>query len=476
MAREYIEELKRVKDASLRSLYVCISEELLRRGITDEKRIKEISDKIYAEAMSKVTAMYDVGYGNFNIEEITDKFGTLTSEPAFANWVWIIYHIIYWQSLGDTLGYYNGKWEFNYNNPNAEPEEVNRMLYEFISLGGVNDISINGWSASDDTVLYLDTMEVLLNLYLENKEFDNNDLGEKLRDAYLKSLPDLEDRHPGVTTINSLEMQKTIKWDQLPYNNKAIGNGSAMRSGYIGVFFLGSSRRVELIHASIICSKITHNSAIAILGSITSALFTAFALERSPINKWPSKLIRIIDSDIIDNIIKEERPQDYDQFARGKLLYVGQWRDYTRKFFSGLNPILDQKWMQDPVERYRYLANNFSKGCDFPGGCADDCLIMAYDSLLRSNGSYEKLLVLSILHPGDSDTVGSIAFSWYGAYYCNPRNSFFVKPMFSELEFKKRIKEASDKILKISIPLFYDHLLSHVVRKYLSDFLDKLKK
>ena len=71
---------------------------------------------------------------------------------------------------------------------------------------------------------------------------DINDLqtfGEKLRDAYLETRPLLENRDPGQTTMSSLKIQENIKWDQLPYNSGSIANGSAMRSGCIGIFYPG---------------------------------------------------------------------------------------------------------------------------------------------------------------------------------------------------------------------------------------------
>lgn len=376
----------------------------------------------------------------------------------FAN---VIKSIPKWQSLGDTIGYYNGKWEFNYNTP-PEPHMVNDMLYEFINLGGISDINLNNWAASDDTILYLDTFEVMI------KSFDEDDIdkvGNNLRDAYLKSLPNLKKRDPGINTINSLEIQKNIKWNELQYNPQNIGNGSVMRAGCIGILFPNTYDRV--IEFAIASSIITHNSTIAVLGSITSALFTVFALRRDDIIKWPHQLMQIIDSEHVEKTYLGMAKVTKEQFVIGKQLFMGAWKSYIQKFIRGNTLAPETTWMmQNLVERYRYLSNNFSKGCLFPGGCADDCLIMAYDSLIRCDGSIEKLLVLSALHPGDSDTVSSVAFSWYGAFYGNYERVSFADKMFDSLEFKSRIELLGNYMEELTYYIYFTRLLPSMTIKY----------
>ncbi len=98
-------------------------------------------------------------------------------------------------------------------------------------MGGINDISILGWRASDDTILYMATYRILLSNYKTIDQF-----GSELRKAYLETLPIMENRHPGTTTVRNLGVQQNIQWNQLPYDASAIGAGSAMRSGCIGIF------------------------------------------------------------------------------------------------------------------------------------------------------------------------------------------------------------------------------------------------
>lgn len=386
-----------------------------------------------------------------------------------ANWYMIATSVPFYHSLGDTIGYYNGNWEFNYGEPKADPEFTNELIYDFINMGGINEINITHWLASDDTILYLDTLEVIVNDFKDIKDF-----GNKLKKAYIQSLPLIEGRHPGDTTVNSLNEQKHISWDKLPYNTNSKGAGAAMRSGCIGIFYLGVRNREKLITLSIECARITHNSAIGILSSVTAALFTAFALEKVSILKWPSELLEIIDSGIIDKYIKETRPKEYSSFNTDKNIFIGKWKTYINSLLPDNNVKTNFKLMKNPVQRYKFLAEQFSKGRDIPGSCGDDALIMAYDSVVRSNGIFEKLVVYAILHPGDSDTVGAIACGWFGGYYHTSYYERLYGHYFEVLEFKMRIRDllvqGTGKLYEVFYHELYltyahEHILRLVVRK-----------
>lgn len=389
--------------------------------------------------------------------------------PDFVNWVLIALNVIFYQSIGDTIGYRNGRWEFNHGNPYEGPEYVNELLYEYIDLGGINELDTRGWLASDDTILYLATFEVLIS---GSKNF--NQYGTRLKKAYMDAVSRMKDRDPGFATMESLKEQKKQKtWKELAYNRKVLGNGSTMRSGSIGVIMPGSTVRGMLVALAVESSRITHNSAPTILGAITAAFFTSLALEREPINLWPRKLLDLIDSDLIDNYLKESRPEEYEFYARDRILFTGQWEKYLDLLFIGPNPRLDLKIMVNAVQRYKYLSENFSKDCDITGGCAHDSLIMAYDALVRCGGNLDKLIVYSILHPGDSDTVGSLAFSWFGAYYHSPSNERLISRFKDNLEYRQLIENFTIKCIPILInAYFYGIYMSYakvVIEQHLQD-------
>ena len=66
-------------------------------------------------------------------------------------------------ALGDTIGFKNGDWEFNYQNLKFNPVVTLELIFEFISLGGVNGIDLKDWLVSDDTVLHMAIAKSLIN-------------------------------------------------------------------------------------------------------------------------------------------------------------------------------------------------------------------------------------------------------------------------------------------------------------------------
>ena len=451
-----------IHDQLTKSWYLLINEYKF-----DKQMAFQIERSIYESTRIKMKEKYTFSEPFTIVNKELENKKLISKYQDFVNWSWIAMTIPFYHSLGDTMGYFNGNWEFNYGEIHAGPDYVNDLIYEFIALGGVNDLSIKNWLASDDTILYNATLEILSN------PFDNiYDFGKKLKDAYIKAKPLIINRNPGERTMVSLANQEYIEWDKLRYDSNAIGNGSVMRSGCIGIFYPGKQNRKTLVELSIECSRITHNSAIAILGSITAALFTAYALEKIEINKWPNKLIRLLELKIDEDYIEKTYPEDYPIYSREKILYVGKWKSYTTLLFAGINkPRMDIRLMKNPVQRYKYLMENFSKGCDFPGSCADDCVIMAYDSVLRSDGVFEKLIIYSILHPGDSDTVGSVAFSWFGAYYYSPRNEQLIGHRFDDLEFHNQIYDLVEKNIPKMIKIYYYDIYLDIANKYLKQYI-----
>lgn len=403
-----------------------------------KKKVSESLGNSKKDVVNTVKSIMEISQNYLKQYYVTDFSELYTNINTydydyFNAFIYQIMVIPFYQSLGDTLGYKNGEWEFNRGQIKTDPEFANDMIYEYISLGGINDMSIVNWKASDDTILYYATCQVLMGPLTSI-----NDFGEKIRESYLKQLPKIADRHPGELTMRSLNIQKFIAWDKLPYDKNALGNGSAMRSGGIGLFYPGKPNRTRLIILAIESSRITHNSAPAILASITAALFTAYGIERVPVSDWPHKLLKLLQSGKIDDYMKESRPDEYQDYERDKELFVGQWERYVQKRFSGTTPLLDIRIFKHPVARIKYFTENHSKGhLDNPGGGAIDAVIMAYDALLESNGSLEKLIVYAILHHGDSDTVGSIAMSWFGTVYNTPKNNELATRLFKELEYEK---------------------------------------
>lgn len=460
----HIEKLKKNYKEKLHEKKIDFNDTIFNKILLDT--IKDMGIKY--DNKSHSPDFYDTGIQNMKkTSDIIEKTSIMRTVFSFhIN----LYHTLAFQVLGDTIGYNNGKWEFNYDQRNPGFEYTNELIYEYIDLGGLIELDLTGWLRSDDSIMYQTTFEVLLEKDYDVKNID--DFGETLQKKYIEIMQKMENRHPGNTVMRSLNIQKNIKWDTLPYSSEDIGSGASMRSGCIGLFYCGEHNRHNLIALATECARITHNSAIAIYGSIVSALFTAYAIERIDINHWPSKFIELYKSGIVDEYIKKSRPHEYEQFNRDKILFYGQWEKYVTMRFTGRTPRSDLKMFKNPVLRIKYFAENFSKGhIDFPGANSDDSVIIAYDSVMTSKTNVEKNIIYSILHIGDSDTIGSIAMSWQRAYYNNLPIYNLMQNALGLLENYSDIEKIfiNQKSFEKSYDLFMENIFNESFDKNMRD-------
>jgi ADP-ribosylarginine hydrolase len=96
-----------------------------------------------------------------------------------------------------------------------------------------------------------------------------------------------------------------------------------------------------------------------------------------------------------------------------------------------------------------YYFENFSnnKKVFFPGAGADDVIIIAYDCLIMSKNNFEKLVFMSMINVGDTDTIGTIAAAWYGSLYGFenvPQNLLLDKKYDEYKLFAEKLSEKYD--------------------------------
>lgn len=354
------------------------------------------------------------------------------------------------QSLGDTIGFKNGEWEFKNFSKNVPLDYTNEILYEFIDLGGINHLDVKKWNASDDTIMHMRTAEALLENFNSLNTFANI-LKEKYIEAF-KQLKEEKNRYPGVALMKYLkELSDGTEWDAIPYDFKAGGSGASMRTSCIGLAYHGINNREKLIQISIEASRITHNSAVGYLGGMTSALFTAFAIEDLEINLWPFELLKIFENNLVENYIKKTG-RGVSEYDKDSHIFINKWKTYIDDKFDENKKPIKRKTTRNLVFRGKYYYDNYSfkqEGVFFPGSGGDDSVIIAFDCLLDAGNSWEKLVIYSMMHIGDTDTTGSIAASWWGAL----KGFQDVPPInYENLEYKNKLiklgKELYEKYYK----------------------------
>lgn len=357
-------------------------------------------------------------------------------------------------AVGDTVGFKNSEWEFIRGN---SLDRTLEKLYEFIELGGVNQISLKDWRVSDDTIMHIQTASSILT------DFNSmNSLGKIFKDNFVDALNQFEKegykmRYPGTTTLESLKTLKEGKeWNEIPYDLMSGGSGASMRSLCIGLAFHGEQNRDKLIQISIESGRMTNNSAVGYLGAFASALFTALAVEGKKINTWPFTLLDLMNSKV--GKYMKSAGRDVDQYENDHHTFMDKWHRYVDdKFDNNKNPIT-RKSDRNLLLRGKYYNDTFGmkipirgdskfvvKNNWFIGSGGDDSVIIAYDCLLDSGKNWEKLVIYSMLHMGDTDTTGAIAAGLYGVLY----EFEGVPDNFMEyLEYKKELNDLGKKLYK----------------------------
>lgn len=349
---------------------------------------------------------------------------------------------IFYAIIGDIIGYGNSEIEFNFGcsnrvNSQLDVERISgwsvKHVVDFISKGGISNLKSLNYKVSDDSILLMAVLDALVKTYNQDDDIIVKQI-QKSMIHYYNNDKHKDKRNYGIRTVKSFN--KIMNNQKILYNKMAGGSGASMRSMPIGLLYSGKNNRKKLIYISIMSSIITHNNPIAYLGGLASALFTAFAIEGVQPNKWPFKLLDIIKSPYVKNLIHkinnitpqatELQNKDVDQFVIWWDTYINL-RFKNKKFIDNTNKNEVSTNMKFFDSRSIFYYENFGLKNSFnPGANGCDSVIIAYDCFMDSK-SFESLIYYSMLHAGDSDTTGCIAGSFYGAYYDNSYNELYQK-------------------------------------------------
>jgi ADP-ribosylglycohydrolase len=185
-------------------------------------------------------------------------------------------------ALGDTIGFKNAEWEFNYSRDYSLGTII-EFVFEFIDLGGVNGIDLKDWIISDDTLYHIAIAKTILKykgilddafiLLAKNNlgKTHNRMIDEETDKGIFRYAGDITQKYIGKFT-------DTVDGRNLPYNTLTGGNGAAMRNLCIGAAFYNENQLDTLIDVSINLSKLTHNSALGYLAGFTAAFFVSLAI------------------------------------------------------------------------------------------------------------------------------------------------------------------------------------------------------
>lgn len=361
-------------------------------------------------------------------------------------------------ALGDTIGYNNSLWEFNLINDNDMGSSIMSILKatieiisDFVSKGGISMIDLKGWNVSDDTLIGYEIARFILDCDFDKnnivKEDDIIKLKKNLKKMYKQEKKNGIERGFGLMTGTAI-LQWTDTQDQRhkPYNVNSGGNGCSMRTLSIGLRFHKDEDIDKLINTSIISSMITHNSPVGYLAGLASAFFVKLAINNVSINLWPFLLIELYESDKVKKYINKDDDNIYYDYRTT----IRIWKKYVEMFFSDKKEKLHLKTSSNIIVRIKTMIElnesieyNMKHPTFMAGGNGPTSVIMAYDGLCDSDGNWEKLMYYTMLHGGDSDTVGAIAGGLYGIVY-----GYGNVPMrlLDNLEMKNELSEIGEKM------------------------------
>lgn len=352
-------------------------------------------------------------------------------------------------ALGDTIGFYNGKWEFNYGFKDTDIRITLEIISEFIKLGGINGIDLKDWFVSDDTLMNYEIGKFML-----NSSFDIAELKKSIKKMYMAELKNKKiNRIFGITTLQSIESWKTIN-DEINFeifDERSGGNGCAMRTLPIGLRFYKKKHLNNLIDMSIHTSFITHSSPLGYLSGLAIAYFTSLAINNVNPNSWCKLLLELLESkEISKYMIRFEQENAYHNFIKTIKYYYDIFYDKNGKQ-------IELKTKDNLISRIKIFKDieDFLLGlqksdititepiASVVGSAGPTAVIMALQSIIDCDGKWEKLVFYSMLHGGDSDTVGAIAGGLYGATY---GFGDVPKKLLENLEMKEELEEIGKEL------------------------------
>jgi ADP-ribosylarginine hydrolase len=337
-------------------------------------------------------------------------------------------------AAGDALGYRNERWEYC-----KSGVTIHKELAE---LGGVQAIAVQlpDWRISDDSIMHIATAEGLTCGKVKKEEIFL-EIGKK----YKECMNDMEGRKPGPTSIKGCDQMDPSKPDgyRIPFNPTGTGCGAAMRSMCIGLRYPGENDEDELIAYSVEAGRMTHHHPTGYLGSLASALFTAYAFRRKPLPSWGRGLMDILPRALAyvesTGISVQENKEAWDYFTDKWNWYLDQ-----RGIKDGQGqPVFPEKY---GVEERDVIYETFSID-GWAGRSGHDAPMIAYDALMASGKDWAELCSRSMFHAGDSDSTGVIAAACYGAM-----NGFEGVPEcnHNNLEYRSRIVDLANKLYDAS--------------------------
>ncbi|XP_078088081.1 inactive ADP-ribosyltransferase arh2 [Mustelus asterias] len=336
--------------------------------------------------------------------------------------------------VGDALGYRNAMWE---NCPSGVV-----ILAELKSLGGLEGITLteDNWPVSDDTLMHIVTAEALVSDF-----WCLEDLYREMVKVYVEIVEKIHKRRPDPATIEGCTQLKPdnyiLGW-HTPFNVKGSGFGAATKAMCIGMRYWQPENLDNLVQVSIESGRMTHNHPTGFLGSLCTALFASYAVQRKPMVEWGREMLKVVG---VAEAYCRKTIRHMSEYQENWFYFETKWQSYLEErgiAKEGQNtPTFPKNY--DAEKRDQVYKQWSSEGVG--GRRGHDAPMIAYDALLSAGGDWTELCNHAMFHGGESGATGSIAGCLYGLLYGMTN---IPKGLYQNLEFRERLEELAEKLHK----------------------------
>ncbi len=258
---------------------------------------------------------------------------------------------------------------------------------------------------SDDTQMTLFTLDGIVNAIKKHKNPDKSQYIRSIYESYLSWLTTQEDfklpdevmpsplltfkelhdrRAPGNTCLSALRYGNMGSIEFKINNSK--GCGGVMRVAPIGVLAIRESFDI---------------ATIGMLGAEVSALTHGHELGYTPSAFLAMMVACILKGNSLKNSVL---------YAKRTLLQIFPWTEHMDRLIGLIDKAIDFACSEEEVDDLDAI-RNFGEGW-----VAEETLAIAVYCSLRYVDNFEKALIASVNHSGDSDSTGAVTGNILGAY------------------------------------------------------------
>ncbi|XP_055500708.1 inactive ADP-ribosyltransferase arh2 isoform X2 [Leucoraja erinacea] len=272
-----------------------------------------------------------------------------------------------------------------------------------------------------------------------------DDLYREMVKVYVEIVEKINKRQTDPATIEGCTQLKPdnylLGW-HTPFNEKGSGYGAATKAMCVGMRYWQPEKLDNLVQVSIECGRMTHNHPTGFLGSLCTALFASYAIQRKPVVEWGREMLKVL--------------SEAESYCRKTIRHMAEYQENWFYFETKWQSYLEERGIAQEGQNTPTFPKNYdaekrdqvykewsSEGVG--GRRGHDAPMIAYDALLSAGNNWTNLCNHAMFHGGQSGATGSIAGCLYGLLFGMTN---IPKGLYQNLEFRETLEELAAKLHK----------------------------